>query len=208
MEIEGMCWNYGNRRSMKSFVSIPSQTVMNKDGVFRKIFLTSKTIIKDFAWTMTSHNGHWDLVPAEDASTGHLPNACLFNLCLTQPLLVILLSKMAQNNLRHLSRFVFKNLGFALASLICTWLILPQCYMQIYLTFRDSVIYSDDCVRDFCSSGSLWGSEMSKISDTKLNPFFVHAQWRYSKAHVWCSMQLMAMWYSSEQCNSCWACFH
>lgn len=152
MEIEWMCWNYGNRRTMKSFVSIPSQTVMNKDGEFRKIFLTPKTIVKDFAWTTTSHNGHWDLVPTEDTSTGHLPNTCLFNLGLTQPSLVILMSKVAQNNLRHLSRFAFKNLGFALASLICTWLILPhiffsQCYIQIHFTCRDSVIYSDDCIR-------------------------------------------------------------
>lgn len=57
---------------------IPSQTVMNKNSEFRKIFLTSKTIVKDFAWTTTSNNGHWDLVPTEDTPTGHLPTpACL-----------------------------------------------------------------------------------------------------------------------------------
>lgn len=147
MEIEWMCWNYGNRRTMTSFVSIPSLTVTNKDGEFRKIFLTSKTIVKAFVWTTTSHNGHWDLAPTEDTPTGHLPNTCLFNLGLTQPLLVILMSKMAQNNLRHLSRFAFKILVFALASLICTWLILPhifllQCYIQIHLTFRDSLLFT------------------------------------------------------------------
>lgn len=41
---------------MKSFVPIPNQKIINKDGEFMQIFLTSKTIVKDFVGTTTSHD--------------------------------------------------------------------------------------------------------------------------------------------------------